>query len=282
EPKPPTPSPATSSAQLPEAPVMPGAKPQESPHGKRPAPLPTPPATSNQPAPRVPKTPAAALPTVDEARYAEILTGELPRVASQIPDRGTAPSSVPSPARGDDAAVARPPRRRPVAPPTTAQGVRVMDHATGEVKTITPEQYTSPTSQEHTELQARIDAALPTPPQVTKPVSNAVAERSPEGVDEPGDPPTRVSLLGRDQDEVPGVPGPAATELPSRRSVHQSGADEDKQLQGMATWVKVLLAVLIVIALAALVWVVANQNRHDAADVREVATITDIFEESSA
>lgn len=251
---------------------------QQSAKAPKPASLPKPPAaTAAQSdaarASRRAGLTASAQRSVNEARYAQILTGEIPAVS----EADTPEDALPA---GDDSVhddpQPRKPRRRPVAPPTTAQGVRVMDQATGELKTITPENYPVAMSQEHSSLQAKIDAALPTDEAPAVSETNQASETedaSPAG--EPGVP-KRVSLLG---DTARSDDTPA-----SRREIHrEDGPTTQKSEPQLATWLKVLLAVIAVSVLCVLVWIVANKVPKDAdTGAAQPTIITTTIEEPSA
>lgn len=233
---------------------------------EKPASLPNPPAPTRNRT-EIAQTPREWLErSVSEARYATILTGEIPAIESA----DETPASLPE----DDGAASEPParkpRRRPVAPPTTAQGVRVVDQATGEMKTITPENYPGAMSAEHSSLQAKIDAALPTPGQASEERrQDANAEASI---------PKRVSLLGDNAQST------AKDEVPSRREVHHDAEGEPEvAASGFATWLKIVLAVLAVVILGVLVWIVAHKTpQGESAAAAQISIITTSFKEPSA
>lgn len=101
-------------------------------------------------------------------------------------------------------------RRRVVTPPATAQGVKVLDHATGEIRTLRPEEYTAAQTRAERELTRRIEQALP-------PVVEDTAQIPPpsQPVTEPHPQPQRVSLFDKVEDLPPAAP--AESETPEAR-----------------------------------------------------------------
>lgn len=110
-------------------------------------------------------------------------------------------------------------RRRVVTPPATAQGVKVLDHATGEIRTLHPEEYTAPRTQEERDLAQRIQRALPP---VEEEATTGPSSRQPDAEAQPQ--PQRVSLFAKDDD----LSAAAATESdgPQDRAIAPAAAGE--------------------------------------------------------
>ncbi len=192
----------------------------------------------------------------------------------------------------------RGPKYRTIAPPTTAQGVRIVDQATGEIKTLrpqdyeaqspasTPEQITVEPPKEPVPVPAE-DESEPEAPEAPEPDSlepETAEEQSPAPPDAPaGKPepedevaeeetPPRVSLFEaqtEESEEEAESPAPL-----SRRSLRQAqgapehaGFPEESEPASEAgehttpRWLQIVLIIFAVVVLAVLVFLAAQQVR---------------------
>lgn len=205
----------------------------------------------------------------------------------------------------------RGPKYRTIAPPTTAQGVRIVDQTTGEIKTLRPQDYEaqSPASTPETPEQVTVEPPKepvtvpaeeepePEAPEPDSPEPETAEAQNPEPPDAPaGEPepedeaaeqeiPPRVSLFeAQTQETQEEAESPAPL---SRRSLRQAqgapehvGFPEENEPTSEAgehatpRWLQIALIIFAVVVLAVLVFLAAQQVRDGAPAVLAMSIIT--------
>ncbi|OKL54677.1 hypothetical protein BSZ39_03045 [Bowdeniella nasicola] len=173
--------------------------------------------------------------------------------------------------------VVRGPKHRTIAPPSTAQGVRIVDHATGEIKTLRPEQYEPATS------TSSLGIELPPPEPKSEPVEEAVEEPADEPVsdDEPApEEPERVSMFAAAKPEEQAAEADeedekqltlsrrdlrAAKGAPEHAGFPLDDAESTSSPEPSRRWIQIVLVIIAVIVLAVIVYFAVQQVQPTAA-----------------
>lgn len=188
--------------------------------------------------------------------------------------------------------VVRGPKHRTIAPPSTAQGVRIVDQATGEIKTLRPEQYEPATS------TSSLGIELPPPEPESEPVEEPVEEPVDEPVaqvaEEPADEPV-AEEVNEDElvDDEPEAKEPERVSMFAAAKTEEQAAEAGEEEEGQMTlsrrdlraakgapehagfplddaestvkpepsrrWIQILLVIIAVIVLGIIVYFAAQQ-----------------------